>query len=250
MLFRLFIAGLLIFFGRSARAACDWAEQAERAGKNDIALVQYILCAEDEDDPESQYILGSKYYKGEGVDRANFRQAVVYFAKAAHKGYAPAQVKLGLLYWRGEGVSKDMSKAYKWLYLAQEPAAMRWFYPVGVSFDPVAEQVFAKIKNVIVFENTAVRGGWKVPDAYGDIAAFQHEHLIEAAKRAGLGAGDMGALKSWLNIVKPDIDLSPDEMRAAADLLKPAVLTEKNMNVQKVPVLKKLYGILSAKNKK
>ena len=247
MLFRVFLSGLLFCFAGRARAACDWAEQAARSGNSDIALVQYTICAEEDNDPESQYILAAKYYKGEDVGKPDFRQAAVYFAKAANNGYAPAQVKLGLLYWRGEGVGKDLNKAYKWLYLAKEPAALRWFYPVKASFDPVAEQVFAKIQKVMVYEDTTARTVRGIPESYGDIARFQHEHMIKAGERANLGAADMNALKHWLDIVKPDVSLPPDEMRNAADLLKPAVLTEKNLDVKKVPVVKKLYEIISAK---
>lgn len=247
MFFRILFVGILLCFGTNARAACDWAEQAERSGRRDMALVQYIICAEEENDSESQYILGAKYYKGEDVEQRDFRQAAVYFAKAAENGHAPSQVKLGLLYWRGEGVRKDLNKAYKWLYLAKEKPSLRWFYPVRASSDPVAEQVFAKIQKVMVYEDTTARTVRGIPESYGDIARFQHEHLIKAGERAGLGPADMAALKHWLDIVKPDVELPPDELRNAADLLKPAVLTEKNLDVKKAPVVKKLYEILSAK---
>lgn len=247
MLFRILLAAFVFFSGAGARAACDWAEQANRSGKTGMALAQYIICAEEENDPESLYILGAKYYKGEDVGKPSFRQAFTYFAKAARLGYAPAQVKLGLLYWRGEGIGQDLDKAYKWLYLAKEPAALRWFYPAGVSSDPVAEQVFAKIEKVMTYNDTTPQTVKGVPAAYGDIAAFQHEHLIKAGERAGLGSADMSALKHWLEIVKPDVNLTADEMRAAASLLSPAVLTEKNLDLKKVPVLKKLHEIISAK---
>ena len=134
----------------TAHAACDWAEQAERSGRMNIAIMQYMYCAEEENDAEAQYKLGSLFYKGEGLKKPDFRRAALYFSMSARNGYAPAQVKLGLLYWRGEGLAKNLKMAHKWLYLAQESAYLRWFYPAGVSSDPVAAQVFSKINQIAV----------------------------------------------------------------------------------------------------
>ena len=100
--------------------------------------MQYIYCSEEENDAEAQYKLGSMYYQGIGLPKPDFRRAAAFFSRSANNGYAPAQVKLGLLYWRGEGVEKNLKMAHKWLYLAQEPENMRWFYYVGPSSDTMA----------------------------------------------------------------------------------------------------------------
>ena len=50
-----------------------------------------------------------------------FRQpaeAMKWFRKAADQGYVPGQVELGLLYFRGLGVSKDFHRAQEWFELA------------------------------------------------------------------------------------------------------------------------------------
>ncbi|MHB8216558.1 MAG: GAF domain-containing protein [Candidatus Sulfotelmatobacter sp.] len=46
-------------------------------------------------------------------------QAARWFIKAAEDGSVPAQYKLGLLYWGGHGVPKDITKAYFWAVLAR-----------------------------------------------------------------------------------------------------------------------------------
>ena len=66
MLFRLAIAVFLLTSG-GAKAACTFAEQAEKSGKINIAFMQYIYCAEEENDAEAQYKLGSMYYQGVGL---------------------------------------------------------------------------------------------------------------------------------------------------------------------------------------
>lgn len=44
--------------------------------------------------------------------------AMNWFRKAADQGYAPGQVELGLLYFRGLGVSRDYHRAQEWFELA------------------------------------------------------------------------------------------------------------------------------------
>ncbi len=46
-------------------------------------------------------------------------EAARWFTKAAEDGSVVAQYKLGLLYWGGHGVPKDMNKAYFWAVLAR-----------------------------------------------------------------------------------------------------------------------------------
>lgn len=230
----------------SARAACDWGEQAERSGRMNIAVMQYMYCAEEENDAQSQYRLGTLFYKGEGLKAPDYRRSAIYYAMSARNGYAPAQVKLGLLYWRGEGLVKNMKMAHKWLYLAQEPAALRWFYPVGASSDPVAAQVYSKINQIAVSDDAAFPLFKKLPVSYAEVAAFQHEKLLETGEKV-LSDFDLHSLRTFMENVKPDIDLPPEEMKEAVNLLKPAVLTEKNFDVRKVPVLEKMKKTLDAR---
>ena len=42
------------------------------------------------------------------------------FRLSAEQGYAQAQFNLGLMYDRGQGVSKDYTESIKWLKLAAE----------------------------------------------------------------------------------------------------------------------------------
>ena len=40
------------------------------------------------------------------------------FVKAADQGFAPAQINLGVLYERGQGIPKNYVQGYKWLSLS------------------------------------------------------------------------------------------------------------------------------------
>jgi len=62
---------------------------------------------------DAQNQLGLLYYDGRGVPQ-NFKQASVWFRKAAEKGHAGAQVNLGTLYFLGYGVSENNQEALFW----------------------------------------------------------------------------------------------------------------------------------------
>ena len=55
--------------------------------------------------------LGICYYEGNGVEK-NISEAVKYFKEAALGGFPQAQCNLGVCYYRGEGLKKDIVKAY------------------------------------------------------------------------------------------------------------------------------------------
>lgn len=222
----MFFRALFILFlcsASAAHAACEWAESAERAGKNAIALMQYMYCAEEENDPEAQYKLGSLFYQGQIIKKPDFKRAVVYFTLASRNGYAPAQSKLGLLYWRGEGIEKDMNQAFKWLYLAQEPTDLRWFYKAGATTDPSAKKLYDQIsrtepvKTTLEAEKKAENAG-ATGTLFPLVSEFQRTNLTDAGERY-LSQTDYGALRRYL------------------DGLANAVLTADNFDLKKTPVL-------------
>ncbi|MGN0905273.1 MAG: SEL1-like repeat protein [Alphaproteobacteria bacterium] len=229
MVFRLAFVFLFLASG-VAHAACDWAERAEKSGKNAIAIMQYMYCAEEENDAEAQYKLGALFYQGKSLKKPDFRRAVVYFALSARNGYAPAQSKLGLLYWRGEGVTKNLLQAYKWLYLAQEPQEIRWFYPAGASADPTAKNLYRQIKATVA--GVTGEGKSASPSAESiifssEIIPFQHDSLRKAGQ-SHLSETEYQALDSYLNN------------------LKPPLLTPGNFDLKNVPVLNILKNKISA----
>jgi hypothetical protein len=69
-------------------------------------------------DSDAEYALGSRYASGDG-GKQDYKQAFVWFSKAAEQGNVPAQATLGAYYWAGRGVPQDLTKAYYWATLAQ-----------------------------------------------------------------------------------------------------------------------------------
>src|SRR2546426_1549036 len=71
----------------------------------------------DSGDADAQVNLGLLYAKGEGVPQ-DFAQARQWYEKAATQGNAQAQVNLGEMYARSEGVPQDYDKAMEWFQKA------------------------------------------------------------------------------------------------------------------------------------
>lgn len=70
-------------------------------------------------DMHAQTILGNLYYWGEVV-KQDYSKAYYWYIQAATQGYAPAQARVGILYELGKGPSKDIQKALYWYQKAVE----------------------------------------------------------------------------------------------------------------------------------
>ena len=68
---------------------------------------------------DAQVTLGLIYARGEGVPQDD-AEAIAWFRKAAEQGLADAQATLGLTYARGEGVPQDYTEAASWFREAAE----------------------------------------------------------------------------------------------------------------------------------
>jgi TPR repeat protein len=64
----------------------------------------------------SQYKLGLMYYKGQGVEQ-NYKEAFKWFRVSAQRGLSDAQFYLGLMYYDGKAVTQNYSDAF-YLFLA------------------------------------------------------------------------------------------------------------------------------------
>ncbi len=82
------------------------------------AATVYRTAAE-QGNPDAQVYLGLMYAKGEGLDRDPVA-AFGWFHKAAEQGIAYGEDRLALMYFTGDGVTKDMAEAVKWYRRAAE----------------------------------------------------------------------------------------------------------------------------------
>ncbi len=86
----------------------DVVSQAERSASE--KLVQVIAEAGDQIDAQEQFNMGMRYYLGNGVEK-NMTEAVKCFRQAADRKNAEGQYMLGRCYHYGKGVTQDYAKA-------------------------------------------------------------------------------------------------------------------------------------------
>ena len=72
--------------------------------------VDWYKKSADQGNAVAQSQLGMMYYVGEGVSK-DYKKASCWFKKSALQGIAPAQYNLGVMYSNGNGVSQDYKKA-------------------------------------------------------------------------------------------------------------------------------------------
>lgn len=69
-------------------------------------------------DVDAQVFVGFMYERGQGVQQDS-QQALAWYLKAATQGDAQMQSKLGVMYGNGRGVPQDLVQAHKWYSLAE-----------------------------------------------------------------------------------------------------------------------------------
>ena len=84
-------------------------------------------------DAAAQLALGWMYEKGDGVP-IDSAEATKWYLKAAEQGYDFAQFNLGVKYANGEGVPKDMTEAEKWWRKAAEQGYVHAQFNLGIMY--------------------------------------------------------------------------------------------------------------------
>lgn len=84
------------------------------AASNNHCSVARLLADHGSTDCLGQFCMGHMLSTGSGVKKDE-AQAFEWFAKAADQGFAPAEYRLGFIYWHGKGVFIDKMKAVDWL---------------------------------------------------------------------------------------------------------------------------------------
>jgi uncharacterized protein len=122
-------AAARVFFGASIMAAvvvggtvlAGPVEDAAAAYKRgDYATaVRLFRPLADDGDASAQVVLGFMYKRGQGVPQ-DFAEAVRWYHLAADQGDASAQADLGFMYELGQGVKQDFAEAVRWYRLAAD----------------------------------------------------------------------------------------------------------------------------------
>jgi SH3-like domain-containing protein len=82
---------------------------------------------------EAQFAMGVVYFEGHGVSK-NLDEALAWFRKAANSGHPTAMFNLGVAYWEGRGLSKNFSQAVDWWERAAESGDVASQYNLGLAY--------------------------------------------------------------------------------------------------------------------
>ncbi len=121
-------------------------------------------------DMEAQYDIGRMYERGNGVPK-DVEKAFEWYVKAAKQGNDKAAFKVGYSFLRGDGTAQDNEKALKWLNTAAERNNVRAFYYLGT--------IYEKGRGVSVNLDTALR--WYTRAAKGGYS-YAEERVAEVKK--------------------------------------------------------------------
>ncbi len=82
---------------------------------------------------EAQFAMGVLYFEGHGVSK-NLDEALAWFRKAANSGHPTAMFNLGVAYWEGRGLNKNFSQAVDWWERAAESGDVASQYNLGLAY--------------------------------------------------------------------------------------------------------------------
>ena len=170
--------------------------------------LRHIQHAADAGSSEGQHRLALVYALGLAGTPRNDSRAVELFEKAAAAGNARAQLNLGILYLRGQGVTADLIQARAWLEKAAAGGDPQALYALGRALSETAGQAVADpLRAADLYRRAAEKGHALASLRYGlalsegngikrDPVAAQR-WLIQAQEagipEAALALGDMAA---------------------------------------------------------
>ncbi len=130
-----FVLAVMLIMLLGAPAFADFAKGLAAAERGDYAtaLKEWKPLAE-QGSADAQYKLGIMYRKGEGVTR-DYKVAIEWFKLAAEQRNASAQSNLGAMYDQGLGVTRDSNIAFKWFKLAAEKGNYYSLFILGEMYE-------------------------------------------------------------------------------------------------------------------
>ena len=124
-------------------------------------------------DPEAQLQLGILYARGDGVE-LDYDAAAKWFKAAADQGLARAQFDMGVLYERGRGVQIDHTRAASWYLKAAEAGYPLAEYNLAV-FYTSGEGLARNLAEAALWYRRAALHG--VPQAMANLAEMYDKSL-------------------------------------------------------------------------
>jgi uncharacterized protein len=133
----LLLAGICLLLTTPVWSDYESGSAAYSRGDYKNAFRQFERLAK-KGDGKAQILLGRMYQRGEGVPE-DHAKAAKWFRRAAEQGLSDAQFFLGCIYEKGQGVEQDYTQAYMWYSLATDQGnkvARRFRNALGKKMSP------------------------------------------------------------------------------------------------------------------
>lgn len=125
------ILSVSLFIVSAVAAWADFAAGLKAYEARDYATALRLFKADE--GPDSCYLLGIMYYKGEGV-KADKTEGVKWLRRSGEKGHVRAAYNLGMIYDKGDGVPQDLKEAAKWYRKAAEKGHAQSQFNLGLMY--------------------------------------------------------------------------------------------------------------------
>ena len=129
------------WFKKAATQGDSWAQyqlanmyEYGRGTPQDYALAKSLYLKSATNYAPSAYKIGEFYELGK-TDKINFKEAIVWYKKAANRANSAAQFKLGEMYQNGTGVPQNINKAIDWYYQAAKQDNSQASYQLGTIYE-------------------------------------------------------------------------------------------------------------------
>lgn len=107
------------------------AQYHEQNAAFDTMDIQSLTNQASSGNHHAQFFLAKRLQKGQGVAK-DASKAIYWYTRAAEQNIAPAQLNLGIMYLRGEGVPANMAQGRSWLEKAANLGDNRASYALAM----------------------------------------------------------------------------------------------------------------------
>src|SRR5690606_11373388 len=119
--------------------------------------LKFLINNAEKGDPEAQFELGTRYYKGYSVN-IDYEKSAYWTEKSAEQGVHDAQYAIGMYYSKGTGVSKDLKKAMYWYEKSALQENKYAEYQLGYIYENGIGVEVDYVKAANWYEKSAIKG--------------------------------------------------------------------------------------------
>lgn len=124
----------LVFTGCQKTQEIGSNELSEEVGDYEDMLPAEIQQLAGQGDAEAQSKLGALYYLGDEIEK-DYSKAFYWVKKSADQGYVDGQMSTGGFYYVGKGVRQDYTEAAKWYKKAASQNDDRAQFVLGIMYE-------------------------------------------------------------------------------------------------------------------